>query len=81
MQYIEGGFELGEDEDFVVAGEEVGEEAVEHEEFAGGGDEGGVGRLGGGPGPVEGVGGVAGKAELHDGVLEFFGGDFFFCFC
>ena len=78
MQDIEGGFELGEDEDFVVSGEEVGEETVEHEEFAGGGDEGGVGGLGGRPGPVEIVGGVADETELHDRVLEFFGGDFFF---
>lgn len=79
VQDVERGFELGEDEDFVAVGEEVGDEAVEHEEFAGGGDEGGVRGVGGREGPVEGVGGVADEAELHDGILELFGGDFFFC--
>lgn len=79
VEDVERGFELGEDEDFVAVGEEVGDEAVEHEEFAGRGDEGGVRGVDGGEGPVEGVGGVADEAELHDGILELFGGDFFLC--
>ena len=69
------GGELGKDQDFVGCEEEGGQEAVEEEHFAGFGDEAGVGGGGGGPGPVEVVGAVAGEAELHDWILEFFGGD------
>ena len=71
-------FELREDEDFMVALEEVWEQAGEKQHFAGGCDEGGV--RGGVviPGPVEVVRGVAGKAKLHDGILEFLVGNFFF---
>ena len=74
-------FELREDEDFVGFAEEVGDEAVEEEHFARVRDQRGVWGLVVFPGPVEVVGRVAGEAELHDGVLEFFVTNFSFCAC
>ena len=88
LEDVERRFELAEDEDFMPEFEEAGEEGVEKEELAGGGDERVVDfgvvavlfflcgcRT---PWPVEVVGRVAGEAGLHDGVLQFLGGDFFF---
>jgi len=77
LEEVELGGELREDEDFVRGGEEGGEEAVEEQHFAGFADQAGVGGRGGWPGPVEVVGAVAGQAQLHDWVLELFGGDLF----
>ena len=76
---VECRFKLREDEDFVVALEEVREQAGEKQHLAGGCDKG---RVRGGvivPGPVEIVRRVASKAKLHDGILEFLVGDFLFC--
>lgn len=52
------------------AGEEVWNEPVKHKHFTGGGHEGFVGDGVGSPRPGEMVGGVAGEAELHNGVLK-----------
>ena len=76
---VELGFELGEDEDFVGFGEEIGDKAVEQEHFARVCDQRGVWGLVVIPGPVEVVRGVTGEAELHNRVLEFFVADFSFC--
>ena len=79
LEDVELGFELRENEDFVAGGEEVGDEAVEHEHFAGVGDEGRVWGFIVTPWPEEVVWGVACEAELHDGILEFFVADLLFC--
>lgn len=68
--------ELAEENYFVAFLEEVGDQSVEHEHFSGLSDESGVWVLIGGPGVEEVMGGIAGKTELHDGVLEGFPGDF-----
>ena len=62
----------------MIASEEIGNEALKEKHFSGGGDEGGVRGFVGAPGPVKVVRAVTGEAELHDGVLEFLLGDFFF---
>lgn len=80
LEDIELGFELGEDEDFVLSGEEERDEAVEEEHFARCCDErvvDGAGVVA--PGPVEVVRGVAGEARLENRVLHFLLGDLFFC--
>ena len=79
LEDVELGFKLGEDKDFVAGGEEVGDEAIQHEHFAGVGDEGGVGSLVVVPRPVEVVRRVACEAKLHDWVLEFLIADLLFC--
>lgn len=61
---------------------QTGQETVEKKHFAGCSNDGVVdGEVGGEPGVVKVMGGVADETELGEGVAEFLLGDLFFCGC